>query len=665
MRRGHKKSKGLNAQQKSKKVDFVTKEVIEACGDRIGAFKRHHGDIPPSDDEIWAAFPDCTDKTLDALLNIGSYISGENSIFSTETLKEEAKQLTLNIIREGYDSDFDQAARIHVEHLLTRLFNYSKQYDVYVPIHGITLNKEIDRVKFGDVLLVRMDESFFRSLAKQTDSETLKVELQEALKTVNEAEQAEKLEYELTARVEEAEESLRRSIVYEKALDAFGQDISALEHDLREIEAAIQASRKVAKKYDEDLYDVRGTLSIVLDEIREAEESVEDLLELDQTDGKEHELVQLESELAQLERDEAELERIEEEHMADTVEEEDKRKELKEAFERKLASKKRIKQLQAEARRFKLNEMRARRFKLTDLEAQLAHVKAIKGESPHTLRARIDQLKSEVASAEKSQMLINRFKDSLCLQYCYTAEWQKAKQFADKDAASVIDLLRYAVSVADVSSENVHFGRQGEIVRDVPTLFSIETGTTDFQEMPSNSNGHPPLEITLKHLEAMKGAGIFEMAALLAKTPEELNPLEGIIMRGIHWYSLSQIQPDRGSELLSLVIVLETLLSPEEREPIAATISECVAMLLEDSPELRYARKEQIKQIYKVRSKVVHGKLAHDEVDDGDLEYLRDTCKKLISRVWDLYVANKLKGNEQRHLIQLINKTKLGAPPIR
>jgi hypothetical protein len=225
-------------------------------------------------------------------------------------------------------------------------------------------------------------------------------------------------------------------------------------------------------------------------------------------------------------------------------------------------------------------------------------------------------------------------------------------------------LLRYAIAVADISSEDVLFGRQGEVVRDMPTLFSIESGTNDFQEMPSTSNEHPPLEITLRHIEAMNGKGIFEMAALLTKAPKKLNPVERIIMRCIHWYSLSQVQPDRGSELLSLVIVLETLLGPEEKEPIAAAISECVAMLLDDSPEERIDRKEHIKHIYNVRSKLVHGKLEHDEVKEDDLEYLRDTSKKLISKVWGLYTNDRLEGNEQKDLIRLINQTKLGAPPI-
>jgi hypothetical protein len=428
---------------------------------------------------------------------------------------------------------------------------------------------------------------------------------------------------------------------------------------MRKIDSSIQASLEAAKKSDDDLFEIRASLDLVREEISEAEDGIDaDVDDPETLDSKEHELAMLEDQAA-------ELEGLEEEHSADLVEEEDKRKELEESFQKKLAAKKLIKQRQAEVRRFKVDAMQARRAKVADLETLLARVKEKKVESPQTLRARIDQLKNEVTNAEESQMLLNRFQDSLCLQYCYTAEWQKAKQFAERDAASAIDLLRYAISVADICSANVLFGRQGEIVRDIPTLFSIESGTNDFQEMPSTPNEHAPLEITLEHIEAMKREGIFEIAALLGKTPKELNPLEAIIMRGIHWYSLSQIQPDRGSELLSLVIVLETLLSPEEREPIAATISECVAMLLDDSPEARYACKEHVKQIYNVRSKLVHGKLQHDDVKEDDLNYLRGTCKKLISTVWDLYVTNKLEGNEQRHLIQLINKTKLGAPPIR
>jgi hypothetical protein len=650
MRRGHKKPNGLTAKEKSQKEDYVIKKVIEACGDRIGTFKQNYGDAPPSDDEILAAFADCTDKTLDALLNIGKYISGKNSLFSKETLKEEAKQLILNIIKELDDRDLKQVARTHVDELLTRLFNYSKRYDVYVPLHGLTLSTEVDRVKFGDAFLLRMDESFFCSLGKQTDPETPKVELQEALDALDNAEQIEKQEYELIVRVEESQESLRRYIDYERALDELENEISALENDLDVIDESLDESPEVEKYYDE-IDGVRVQLSSVQAEIRETEEKAMYLDNLDQIDTEMEKISNLLEEEASLQR-RVDLEDVEVPKIMLQLEE--KRGGLEEALEEKQASRDLMKQTQ----------MEARRSQVADLEAQLVHIRATKKESTHTLRARIEHLKSEVASAEESLTLVNRFKDSSCLQYCYVAEWQKAKQFAERDAASIIDLLRYAIAVADISSENVLFGRQGEVVRDMPTLFSIESGTNDFQEMPSTSNEHPPLEITLRHIEAMKGEGIFEMAALLTKAPKRLNPIERIILRCIHWYSLSQIQLDRGSELLSLVIVLETLLGPEEREPIAATISECVAMLLDDSPEERIDRKEQIKHIYSVRSKLVHGKLEHDEVKEDDLEYLRNTSKKLISTVWGLYTNDRLEGNEQKDLIRLINQTKLGAPPI-
>jgi hypothetical protein len=302
--------------------------------------------------------------------------------------------------------------------------------------------------------------------------------------------------------------------------------------------------------------------------------------------------------------------------------------------------------------------------RIAALKAELAQVTTHKTEPSHILREHVDQLKADIASARHSQTLINRFKHSSCLQYSYNAEWRKAKEFAERDAASLIDFLRYAIAVANVSGENVLFGRQGEVVRDIPTFFAIESGTTDFQEMPSTPTKHPALEITRTHVTAMKDEGIFEMAALLTKEPKQLNSLERLLMRCIHWYSLSQIQPDKGSELLSLVIVLETLLAPEDGAPLAASISECVAMLLDGSAQGRNSRKDKIKQIYNVRSRLVHGQLEHDDAQSEDLEYLRVTSKDLIRVVWNLHTNGRLGGNKQKELIRLINKAKFDAPPI-
>jgi len=209
------KSKGLSTTEKSPKVDYITEKIVEIFGDGFATLKQNRGNVTLSDDEILAAFPSCVDKTFDTLLNIGKNISGKKGIFSEESLREEAKKLLLSILRDTSHGGSKEVIRDHVEELLTSLSNYAKTYDVYVPLHGLTLSKEVQRLKLGDASILRMDEDFFHALGKQTDFETPIAKLEKATIALKAAENSERLENELSAREKEAAESEGRSIDYE------------------------------------------------------------------------------------------------------------------------------------------------------------------------------------------------------------------------------------------------------------------------------------------------------------------------------------------------------------------------------------------------------------------------------------------------------------------
>ena len=151
---------------KSQKVGYITANIIEVFRDASTTLKQERGNLTHSDDEIVAAFPRCVDKTLDALLNIGKNISGKKGRFSKESLREEAKKLLLSILRDASHGDFEEVVHHHVDEMLTSLSDYSKTYNVYVPLHGLILSKEVRQLKLGDASLLRMDEDFFSRFGK-------------------------------------------------------------------------------------------------------------------------------------------------------------------------------------------------------------------------------------------------------------------------------------------------------------------------------------------------------------------------------------------------------------------------------------------------------------------------------------------------------------------
>jgi hypothetical protein len=236
------------------------------------------------------------------------------------------------------------------------------------------------------------------------------------------------------------------------------------------------------------------------------------------------------------------------------------------------------------------------------------------------------------ASLKKSSIrreieLIDKYiRNRTCALFEVGAEADKALELAEKETQRVIELFRYAIPALYSSDKRVVIGLQGEYsgqLRHVPII-----SATDESCSIKNYRVGPlfPLELSPENIDIMNKIGVFILGELLER--DELNDFEETLLLSIEWFSRSQTQIEKKNRLLNLITCMETLLNPGGVEPIQKSISQGVAIILNDDPLRRKKLKDRIIELYKFRSTVIHGR--KNEILNSDIRELTHIVGSLI-----------------------------------
>jgi hypothetical protein len=217
------------------------------------------------------------------------------------------------------------------------------------------------------------------------------------------------------------------------------------------------------------------------------------------------------------------------------------------------------------------------------------------------------------------------------------AESDRAFQIAEHRTRRIFNLLRYTLLFArkrPARPRQLRVGLHGEIPTKARMSFAE---CSDREKNTVSRNGLGPLQgvpIDADWIGLMHTVGVFEMAALLSKVPDELTDYEKTLIRGLHWVANAQTQDEPENELLNLVTALETYFTPSGRDPVTVAIAEGVAFLLGKNKMERIALKRATRELYARRSAVSHG--GQTVVEQSELfkptEIARDVTKHLIER---------------------------------
>ncbi len=241
------------------------------------------------------------------------------------------------------------------------------------------------------------------------------------------------------------------------------------------------------------------------------------------------------------------------------------------------------------------------------------------------------------ANAENRETL-ESLRGKVCAESRIVAEPTRAREKAGEATHQVLDLLRYSIPPIYRKDFNVAVGIEGEAPsRTILTTPVISAKGERYSIAQTVAGPVCPFKVDTENLSKMKRIGVFKASRILKKPQETRTEFEAAILRGIHWFADAQIQADRDNAFLSLMICLETFLTPLEKEPVTAAIAEGVALILGENLQQRKGWKGEVKSHYGKRCRISHG--GKSSVSKNDLAALTETVGRLL--MWTLDNSDK------------------------
>jgi transcription elongation factor GreA-like protein len=258
---------------------------------------------------------------------------------------------------------------------------------------------------------------------------------------------------------------------------------------------------------------------------------------------------------------------------------------------------------------------------------------------------------------EEKVAIMNELKDSIKKEFsgdCIAivnvdAEPIRAREIAKEEVGRSIDLLRYASKALYPLRDDMRVGLKGDYPKSRRQIYAISQNS--FNPGQDNLGSPRRFRIDENALNRMEKIGVFIISDALAKN--SVTKYEEVLIRGIHWFSVSLTQTETSNAFLFLIVALESLFSPYSGQSIAGTVSESVAFLISANLKGRKQLIEFIRKSYNKRSKVAHG--GNKEVSESDYY----TLLSLVGEVLLVCIQRNEDFINQKELMSWIEDMKL------
>jgi hypothetical protein len=241
----------------------------------------------------------------------------------------------------------------------------------------------------------------------------------------------------------------------------------------------------------------------------------------------------------------------------------------------------------------------------------------------------------------------------VCAEFRAVAEPNRAEERAIEECNRVLEFLRFVIPSLYEEYERVEIGYLWDVVEMRGLVLTVQALKPFYHCSSRKSGPVTPFEFNTATVQKLESIGVFRVGEILQKPPHETNEFEKVVLQAIHWYGTSVSQAEIENKFLNLLISIESLLSPKDREPIANAISEGIAFVLGDNFQNRVSLKKRIKELYGIRSGLSHG--GKKEILEADLIHLQDIAGRLL--VWAIKQVDKFKSHQE--LFDWIEEQKL------
>jgi hypothetical protein len=225
------------------------------------------------------------------------------------------------------------------------------------------------------------------------------------------------------------------------------------------------------------------------------------------------------------------------------------------------------------------------------------------------------------------------------------AEPERARERAVEETSRVIDLLRYSIPALYPASLRVAVSLQSENLCQRNTSAPIVScDTASLKIKPYFLGPLRPFDITTHTLERFSKLGVFRVAEILEKPPDEVSGFEQAVLRGLHWFASGVASSQPENAFLNWITCLETYLTPEHSEPIRMAVAEGTAIILVTGLANRRSLKSRVSRYYELRSRLSHG--GTGQISESDIGAMRIIAGSLtwwmIGKVDEFATAREL-----------------------
>lgn len=232
------------------------------------------------------------------------------------------------------------------------------------------------------------------------------------------------------------------------------------------------------------------------------------------------------------------------------------------------------------------------------------------------------------------QSLVNRyntFKGKVCAEFKMFGEEIIALKVGKEECEKSLDLLRLSNVILHNRDHNICIALEGETARGYQNTLIFKSNFKHYRLGNELKGPAIDFDISDREIKYMKEFGIFILSEILEKPEKELTDFEKTLLLGIHWFANFSTQREIENQYLSLMVALEIFLTPKSGsgEPITNYIAEGVSIINEIGIDNRKKLKSKLKDLYKKRSSIVHGRL-NDIPNKDDVVTLKNILLTLI-----------------------------------
>jgi hypothetical protein len=241
-----------------------------------------------------------------------------------------------------------------------------------------------------------------------------------------------------------------------------------------------------------------------------------------------------------------------------------------------------------------------------DEEFSLGNITLLRG-TEESLKGRpADRLMGHDKDGLVGQILEKRmatdFWDASLSEYKVIAEPQRAFERARDETRRALEILRYASKSLYPLQEELRIGLEDEQGYDARTAFIV---SADRITVRPDRDRPKRLKIDAELRKKLAESGAYVLGNILKK--KSATEYEEVLLRAVHWFSAALLETELENSFLFMIISLETLFTPKDRDPISTAIAESVALIFADELAKRKEIKATIKKYYAMRSGISHG----------------------------------------------------------